>query len=268
VIDNAEAVTRTMGRIVRILGLVATLNFTAGAQERSETRKEIWPEVDVYVTLTNKFRPLFISSLTRAEETRDNLEASVQGSLDYIPSRHASIRVAYRYAFSPPSQERFKEHRILIEQTFRKPIFWDVLVSDRNREEIRDVNHQTSFRYRNRVTLEREFQLGKRKLAPYLSGELYYDSRFDTWNRNRLNLGVQIPLRRGFPLVRLLEPRRQMVLDFYYMDQNDSRSKPAHITGFGFAYSSTFDILDSGGDVFTSKHLRIVPLSRRGFLRY
>ncbi len=116
----------------------------------------------------------------------------------------------------------------------------EILLSDRNREDLRFVNGQFSARYRNRVTLEREFALGKRKLTPYASGEIYYDSRFDTWNRNRLAIGLQVPLKKGFPLMSLVDPRRQLVLDMYLMRQNDSRSQPHHVNGVGLAVSVYF----------------------------
>jgi hypothetical protein len=45
-----------------------------------------------------------------------------------------------------------------------------------------------SARYRNRVTLEREFKVLNRAITPYRSAEVFYDNRFNTWNRNRLAL--------------------------------------------------------------------------------
>jgi hypothetical protein len=113
-------------------------------------------------------------------------------------------------------------------------------LSDRNRQDFRFVNGDFSFRYRNRVTLEREFQLSKRTITPYGSAEIFYDSRFDTWNRNRLTLGIQITLRRGLPLITLIDPRRQLKLDLFYTRQNDSRSQPHHINAAGVTLSVYF----------------------------
>ena len=47
------------------------------------------------------------------------------------------------------------------------------------------MNGNFSFRYRNRIRLEREFRVYGRSLTPYGSVEVYHDSRFDVWNRNR-----------------------------------------------------------------------------------
>ena len=216
------------------------ISFSEVGAQQNDYRKEIWPEVDVFILLRPKLRLFFMSALTKVEETKDNLEGSVQASLDYLPNQRIILRNGYRYGFSLTGKDPFKEHRIIFEQTFRQPIPLDILVSDRNREEIRIVNGETSARYRNRLTLEREFHIGRFAPVPYGSVEVFYDNRFDTWNRNRLNVGVQIPLKRGFPLVTLIDPKRQVILDLYFSRQNDSRSSPTHIQAVGIAVNLYF----------------------------
>jgi hypothetical protein len=88
--------------------------------------------------------------------------------------------------------------------------------------------------------LEREFRTWGRSFTPYGSAEAYYDTRFDVWNRNRLTAGGQFQLKRGFPLLRELTPRKQVILDLYYTKQNDSRSQPHHIHGFGASLTLHF----------------------------
>ena len=142
---------------------------------------------------------------------------------------------APRFLQTPPHDDALR-----FANSSTQPIPLDILVSDRNREEIRIVNGETSARYRNRLTLEREFHIGRFAPVPYGSAEVFYDNRFDTWNRNRLNVGVQIPLKRGFPLVSLVEPKREVILDLYYSRQNDSRSSPTHIQAVSIAVNLYF----------------------------
>ena len=110
---------------------------------------------------------------------------------------------------------------------------------DRNREDVRFLKGDFSFRYRNRLTIEREFELKKRTITPYVSGEVFYDTRYDTWNRNRLATGVQISLSRG-PLRKMLLPKCQVILDLYYLRQNDSRSDTKHVNAIGVALTLYF----------------------------
>jgi hypothetical protein len=49
-----------------------------------------------------------------------------------------------------------------------------------------------------------------------------YDSRYDRWTPNRYVLGVEFPV------------GPHVVLEPYYLAQNNSRSNPPHINAFGF----------------------------------
>jgi Protein of unknown function (DUF2490) len=222
------------------LVLVVAFSSSARAQQDSETVKQFWPEVDVYVPLNEKFRLFFLATTTKAQETRDNIEGQVGAHVDYQLNRKVTLRTGYRYGFSLGGSDPFKEHRIVFEQTVRQPLPLEVLLSDRNREDLRWVNGEFSARYRNRVTLEREFKILNRAITPYGSAEVFYDSRFDTWNRNRLVVGVQFALKRGVPLISLVHPQRQLVLDIYLTRQNDSRSQPSRVRALGIAFNIYF----------------------------
>lgn len=226
--------TRLETRIWLIVALMVSLPIGVRCQQQQpDTRTELWSEVDVYVPLDEKWRLFFIFTLNRAEETREDLESTLGAHVDYTVNKRLALRAGYRYGFSSSDADPFKEHRIIAEQTFRQDLPLAILLSDRNREDFRFVNGKFSFRYRNRITLEREFRVFKRSITPYGAVEVYHDSRFDVWNRNRLTAGTQIQLKRGFPLLRELSPRKQIILELYYTKQNDSRSQPHHIHAIG-----------------------------------
>jgi hypothetical protein len=227
---------KASGATALLLFLTVVTCSVAKAQE-TETRREFWPEVDVFVPLTPKFRLGIIATVTRVEETKEDTEASIGAHIDFTPRKEITFRAGYRYGFSLTDSDSYKEHRIILEQTYRRTIPLTILLSDRNREELRFVNGNFSGRYRNRLTLEREFSLRKLRLTPYASGEIFYDTRFDTWNRNRLTGGVQVPLKRGFPIIGRLNPGRIAVLDLYLMRQNDSRSDPPRVVGVGATFN-------------------------------
>ena len=228
------------GGIICLLALLAALGGVARAQDSDESRSEFWPEVDVYVSLSERVRLFFLGTINKSRETKDKLEGQVGAHVDYAPHKKATLRTGYRYGFSLSDGDPFKEHRVVLEQTLRQPLPLDVLLSDRNREDLRWVNGKFSARYRNRVTLEREFKLMNGSLTPYGSAEVYYDSRFKTWNRNRLAVGVQMPLKRGARLIEMIHPKKQYVLDLYFMRQLDSRSQPARVNGLGMAFAFYF----------------------------
>ncbi|HKO98703.1 MAG TPA: DUF2490 domain-containing protein [Pyrinomonadaceae bacterium] len=227
-------------RLVCLAALVVTFSSGVHAQQDSDPVKQIWPEVDIYVPLNEKFRLFFLATTTKAEETRNNTEGQVGAHIDYHVNSKVSLRTGYRHGFSLSGDEPFKEHRIIFEQTLRQPLPLQILLTDRNRQDLRWVNGEFSARYRNRATLEREFKVLNRSLTPYGSAEVFYDSRFNTWNRNRLAVGVQISLKRGLPLISLIHPKKQLVLDIYGLRQNDSRSQPNHVNVLGIALGVYF----------------------------
>jgi hypothetical protein len=55
-------------------------------------------------------------------------------------------------------------------------------------------------------------------------------------DRNRIAIGAQIAIKGGAPLISLIHPKKEFVLDVYLMRQNDSRSEPHHVNALGMAF--------------------------------
>ena len=227
--------------ISRLFLLVVAISSQSARAQESTTQKDFWPEVDVYINLKPKVRLYFLGTVSKSVEDGELLnaqayEAQIGAHVDYIPNEHVILRTGYRFGSAVGSDsDPFKEHRFLTEQTLRKLLPGGLLLSDRNREDFRFLNGDFSFRYRNRVTVEREFHLLKKRIiTPYASGELFYDTRYDVWNRNRYAVGVQMSLRRS-SILKMLLPKRQIILDLYLMRQNDSRSDSPHVNALGAA---------------------------------
>src|SRR6185503_11691109 len=215
---------------------------TIKAQEPTTT-DEFWPSVEVYINVKPKVRLYLLGTVSKAIEDGElfnaqSFEGQVGAHIDYIPNKNFILRAGYRYGRSIGINDTgFREHRLLSEQILRKLLPGEILLTDRNREDFRFITGDFSFRYRNRVMIEREFQvnlpiLRRRSITPYVSGEISYDTRFDVWNRNRYAVGVVRSLRRG-PILRQLLPKRGIFLDLYLMRQNDSRSSPSHVNALG-----------------------------------
>jgi Protein of unknown function (DUF2490) len=228
-----------------ILALLLSLLICTHSAKAQTTNNEVWPEIDVYVNVKPKIRLYFMGTTSRAVEDGElfnskAFEAQIGAHVDYIPNKHIVLRTGYRFGTSlGDASSTYKENRLLTEQTLRKMLPGSLLLSDRNREDFRFIEGDFSFRYRNRVTIEREFLIRKRTITPYVAGEIYYDTRYSAWNRNRLTAGVQTSLRHG-PVLKMLLPKRQIILDLYYTRQNDSRSETQHVNALGAALSFYF----------------------------
>jgi hypothetical protein len=120
-----------------------------------------------------------------------------------------TVRIGYRY-IHPYTGDSPAEHRGVLEITGRHGLPGGVLLSDRNRMDLRSIGGEYSWRYRNRLTIEREFSIGRFKPSPYVRGEVYYDSRYDKWSRTALIAGSILPI------------NRHLELEGYFEHQNDS----------------------------------------------
>ena len=59
-----------------------------------------------------------------------------------------------------------------------------------DRVDLRFIDGEFSWRYRNRLSAEREFSIGRVRLNPYARFEVYYDSRYSKWSRTELQARV------------------------------------------------------------------------------
>jgi len=221
--------------LMLVCGLVVVIFCGTNAEaQTAEAKKEIWPEIDLYIPLNERFRLLLSGSSEKASETRDGLEGQVGAYVDYFLKDRITLRAGYRYGFSLGSTDPFVEHRVTLDQTFHKTLPRSFVLTDRNRQEFRSVDGDFSVRFRNRITIEKSFAIGKRSLVPYNSNEIFYDSRFSSVSRFQFALGTQILFaKREYWLINL---RRQRVLDVYYLWQRDRRpeSKSVHAIGVKF----------------------------------
>jgi hypothetical protein len=117
--------------------------------------------------------------------------------------------------------DRSVEHRGVLELTARVPAPWELWLVHRGRVDLRDVDGERSARFRYRLGIEREFAVRGIALVPYAQAEVFYDTRFDAWNRQVYQAGVEVKLSERWRV----EP--------YYLRQEDSRSSPAHVDALG-----------------------------------
>ena len=81
------------------------------------------------------------------------------------------LRAGYRYLHSFSGDPA--EHRTVLEATARYPLAAGVLVSLRNRVDLRFIGGDDSWRFRSRLSAEKELSIGRVRMNPYVRGELY-----------------------------------------------------------------------------------------------
>jgi len=213
-----------IANLLRGLAWAALFIVSSGISAHAQS-KQVWPESSTYIKMNDRMRLYLL--MTTVKEEQDSTEAEIGPNFDFfLPTlKHARkwslfpldesrnqflvLRIGYRYIF-PFTEEGSNEHRGVLELTARHPLVRGVLVSDRNRLDIRSIEGAKSWRYRNRLTIEKEFSMGHFRFSPYVRGEIYYDSRYDSVSRTALIGGSTFPLTRHFEF------------EWYFEHQNDS----------------------------------------------
>jgi hypothetical protein len=218
--------SRRCSRVCLFMVVATWLLASAQAVSQEDDRFQIWPEVDLFYRFDAQWRLFSFASLTRERDvpyTDWQFGANIDYSFYPLPPllgvtgtdferfRAFMFRVGYNRARSTgESKGKYKEDRVLAEALFRLAVTEQLLLSDRNRGEIRRVNGASCWRYRNRFRVERQFNIPVVKLTPHLSAEIYYDSRYATWNRILYSIGVEWSLEWGL----ILETSYEQVEDF------------------------------------------------------
>ena len=195
---------RKQGRAAAVL-LLAVSGLPAAAQD---TVWEWWPKVEVYINQGERARIVFVESLN-ADRDAPNTQGNFAYYFDYalrplfrrelrrredvFRRRFLTFRAGYQYTTSLGEGD-YSEHRAIVENTARYPLPAKVVVLNRLRGEFRFIKGQGySNRFRDRLGVERDLRAGRFAFTPYIEDEIFYDTRYDAWSRNRLSLGVQIP---------------------------------------------------------------------------
>lgn len=213
-----------IARWILALIFVLVASIPLGAQSVTQ----FWPEVDVYAPLASGTRFQF-----QAKDTREGQESqqwqfgpSIEfyvkpllrlRKLSTLPKDEARARLlllSAGYRYLPGTQSDPAENRIVLSATPSYPLVWKLILSDRNQMELRFISGAFSWRYRNRLALQRPFQIGSYKFTPYARCEVYYSSMFNKWYDTALSAGVKLPVTKAIEL------------DPYYEHQNETNKSP------------------------------------------
>jgi hypothetical protein len=204
--------------------LVPVLEPQAGAQV-----DEFLPEIDAYYKLSSDVRLSFQAKETR--ESSDPTQAEIGPSVEFYlkpllklkkttlfdlddsKSRPLVLSIGYRYLPSPNAPA---ENRLEPVATFNVPMKAGFLLSDRNRADLDWKSGKFSWRYRNRLQIEKRLTIHSYHPAPYASVEPFYESQYGKWSDTAIYAGCMFPL------------GKHVELDPYYEHQNSTGKSPNH----------------------------------------
>ena len=186
-----------LNRPVARLGALAVLLFMfAVPVAQAEEAHEFWPEVQVHYWFDDhRSRAILMGSLSRNRDSDRTYQAEQGLTFEHRFTDYFLARVGYRHAAATDSSP-FTENRLLTEQTFRLHLPSKFIAEYRTREDFRWLNSGFSVRLRERLQIQRDVTIGDYTFTPYGSTEVYFDTRYGTFSRYRLTLGVTLPIDR------------------------------------------------------------------------
>lgn len=188
---------------------------------------QLLPEIDTYLKINPAMRVYF-----QAEGDRDGgvpIQATLGPSiqfyvkplltlrkvttfdLDDAKKRPLVLEMGYRVITAPNEPV---ENRFMPVATAAFPTKGALLVTDRNRADLDWKAGAFSWRYRNRLAMQRTFGIKSYHLTPYVNAEVYYTSQYSKWSTTQLEAGGLFPI------------GRHVQIDAYYEHQNNTGKKP------------------------------------------
>lgn len=188
------------GRLSKLAALAVVLAVPAAPIARAQESNEFWPEVQLnYWFDGHRSRAIAMMSTGRNRDTDTSYQAEQGLTFEHRFTDYFLGRIGYRHAASTDGGP-FTENRLLLEQTFRLHLPAKVIAEYRTREDLRWLNTGFSARLRERIQVQRDFTIDDYTFTPYASAEVFFDTRYGTFSRYRLTLGVTLPITRNLSI--------------------------------------------------------------------
>jgi len=187
--------------------IVLLLCFASNLQHSSAQTSQFLPEIDGYYKIQRDIRLDFQAKETR--EAGDPTQAEIGPSLDFFlkplmrlkdvtqfdlddaKSRPLQLSIGYRYV---PSPNKPTVQRMIVAATPRLPLLAKVLLTDCNRADLDWSADQFTWRYRNKLTLERTVTMKSYHPIPCASAEAFFQSQYQKWSTTALYVGCVFPV--------------------------------------------------------------------------
>ena len=188
---------------------------------------QILPEIDAHLTFNSHVRAYLqaLDDRDGGDPTQFTFGPSIEiflrpwlrlkhvtlFDLDDAKSRPLVGEFGYRIITAPDTAPK---HRLVESVTFHYPVGKGVLLYDKNRADTDWQNGDFTWRYRNKLTIERTFSILSYHFIPHLAAEPFYTSQYNKWSTTSLYAGSLFPA------------GKHMQFDAYYEHENDTGMKP------------------------------------------
>jgi hypothetical protein len=219
--------------------IIASMGVTAFAQSA-----QFLPEIDTNLKVNSFLRTYLQAKDDRDEGASDqfSIGPSVQlyfkplvklknittFDLDDAKPRALVFETGYRYLTAPNTESTNRMETLV---TFHFPLKAGFLVSDRNRADLDWKGGTFTWRYRNKLTVERTVAIHSYHLIPYVAAEPYYVDKYHKWSTTDLYAGCLFPV------------GKRVQFNAYYEHENNTGKHPNQpVNDLGLALDLFFSL--------------------------
>lgn len=215
--------------------IMAIVSQTLSAQS---SEKQFLPEINGYWTMSPITRLEALATRTKDGDTFSS--ATLGTGVDFFvkplsPKRRTNeneansklltLGITYRYI---DNVDKANENRLQFDLAPKYPLPQDMLLDDRNRLELRIIEGDRTWRYRNRLTFQKTMQIRRFKITPYARSEIFYEINQGKWSELTYSLGGYIPI------------TKRIEVEPYYEGQRLYGSTPSHVNAVGITVAFYF----------------------------
>jgi hypothetical protein len=214
-------------RVRTIVKAWLTAIFTAIGSPVLGQSAEFLPEIDTHLKVNSFMRAYVEGKDDRDEGASDQFEIgpSLQFyfkpllrlkkittfDLDDAKPRPLVLEVGYRNITAPQTAPT---NRMQTALTLHFPLKAGFLLSDRNRADLDRKSGGFTWRYRNKLTVERTVSLFSYHFVPYVAAEPYYVDKYQKWSTTDLYAGGLFPV------------GKHVQFNAYYEHENNTGKRP------------------------------------------
>jgi hypothetical protein len=183
----------------RIAATVTMLLLTTGADvgaQNGTQHAEFWPELQFRYRIDDANSATLASRLRLTTGPAQMYRAEETLTFSHTFADWLSGGAGFEHRNSTNATP-FEEERAIVNQTLRVGLPNDFRVEFRTQEEFRWLLTGFSVRLRERAQVMRTLRMEGYSFSPYVSTEVFYDSRFGSFARYRLTAGATLPVYRA-----------------------------------------------------------------------
>jgi hypothetical protein len=179
---------------LKLNSVVRVIFEAKGDREAGEiVQAQIGPSIQIY------FKPLV------------KLRRVTAFDLDDAKSRFLVFGSGYLYVTAPNAPS---DNRMVLITTSHFPLWAGFLISDRNRADLDWKGGTFTWRYRNKLEMDRTIAIRSYHLIPYVASESYYESQYSKWSTTALYAGCLFPV------------GSHVQFESYYEHENNTGKRP------------------------------------------